>query len=344
MSVGIVGLGLIGGSIALGLRDKTEVIGVDLDSQTRKIAQEKNICHIVTEDLSLLKETDVVFVAVPLDSVETVVKQLSHFPCVVADVGSLKYELSVELNDVANYIGTHPMAGREKGGISAASGVLFENALWVVDSTKDEALIARVTPYIEALGAYTFLLDPKTHDHMVGAVSHLPHLVAVALTLAVKRISQDDDRYFLMAAGGFRDTTRIASGDPYLWNQILTKSPYLKEAATVFSEVFSELAQVEDLTHLLNEACLAREKLPYRGKGVIGEVFSLVIEVVDRPGAIGEITSILAKEHINIKEIEILRQREGESGPLRLGFATSNKALEALELLEQQGYKVQARW
>ncbi|MDD4264491.1 MAG: prephenate dehydrogenase/arogenate dehydrogenase family protein [Firmicutes bacterium] len=344
MSVGVVGLGLIGGSIALGLRDKYEVIGVDLDPKTLEIAKEKGICQKVSDSLLDLNGVEVVFVAVPINSVAGVVKSLSQYDMVIADVGSLKLDLANSLNDIPNFVGTHPMAGREKGGISASDQSLFENALWMVDSTRPTAVIEKVTPYIEALGAYTFLIDPDSHDQMVAAVSHLPHLVAVALTLAAEKISGGDDRLFLMAAGGFRDTTRIASGDPKLWQQILSQSPYLKDAASAFAEIFNKLCKEEELTPYLKEACTIREKLPFRGKGVVGEVFSLVIKVEDKPGEIGEITSILAKKHINIKEIEILKQREGETGPLRLGFSSSKKALEAYNLLKELGYTLEARW
>ncbi len=344
MSVGVVGLGLIGGSIALGLQEKAEVIGVDLNPTTLEIAQKRGICTRVSSDLEILRDTDVVFVAAPLNAVVSIVKKLSAYTCVIADVGSLKMELAASLETIPNYLGTHPMAGREKGGINSSDGALFENALWVVDCTRPVDLIKRVTPYIEALGAYTFLLDPVTHDRMVAAVSHLPHLVAVALTIAAARCSLQDDRYFLMAASGFRDTTRIASGDPYLWQQILSQSPFLKEAALEFSHVFNELIQADDLTDYLSEAKLIREKLPHMGKGVVGEVFSLVIAIQDRPGAIGEVTSLLAREHINIKEIEIIRQREGETGPLRLGFESSQKAVAAFKLLQEFGYTLEARW
>lgn len=344
MKVGVVGLGLIGGSIALGLKGKAEVIGVDLNEETLKIAREREICTTVSNDLSSLKSAEVVFVAVPLKVVTGIVKKLSSFPCIIADVGSLKSDLANELAEITNYIGTHPMAGRELGGITAADGALFENALWVVDSTREARLIEKVTPIIESLGAYTFLLDPLTHDKMAATVSHLPHLVAVALTLAASKLSNYDDRYFLMAAGGFRDSTRIASGDPELWHTILTTSPYLLDAAETFQEIFAELIATDNLKNHLQDACLVREKLPYRGRGVVGDVFSLVIAVEDKPGAIGEITSSLAKEHINIKEIEILKQREGETGPLRLGFQSSQIALQALDLLQKLGYAVEARW
>lgn len=342
--VGVVGLGLIGGSIAMGLCKKNQVIGVDLDQRTLEIALEKGICTTTSSDLSVLKDADIVFVAAPLGAVESIVRALSSYNTIIVDVGSLKMDLAVALSGVKNYLGTHPMAGREKGGIEAADGSLFENALWMVDGTKDQELIKKVTPYIEALGAYTFLIDPKKHDQMVAAVSHLPHLVAVALTLAAERYAEGDDRFFLMAAGGFRDTTRIASGDPELWQQILSQSPYLAEAAQIFAETFNDLLQRQDLTPSLQKAALIREKLPLRGKGVVGEVFSLVIAVEDRPGEIGLITSHLANKHINIKEIEILRQREGETGPLRLGFASSQKAQEAYSLLKQLGYTLEMRW
>ena len=344
MSVGVVGLGLIGGSIALGLRDKFEVIGVDLDPETLRIASEKGICHKVSRELSALKGADVVFVAVPINSVCSIVRELAPYGMAIADVGSLKLDITNALRDVPTFIGTHPMAGREKGGIAASDGTLFENALWMVDRTRPKELIEKVTGYIEALGAYTFLLDPNSHDQMVAAVSHLPHLVAVALTLAAERIAKGDDRLFLMAAGGFRDPTRIASGDPELWQQILSQSPYLKDAAQVFLDVFQTLCAADHLTSYLQEACSIREKLPFKGRGVVGEIFSLVIKVEDKPGAIGEVTSILAGRHINIKEIEILKQREGETGPLRLGFATAEKALEAYSLLKELGYTLETRW
>ena len=121
MSVGVVGLGLIGGSIALGLRDKFEVIGVDLDPETLRIASEKGICHKVSRELSALKGADVVFVAVPINSVCSIVRELAPYGMAIADVGSLKLDITNALRDVPTFIGTHPMAGREKAGLQQAT-------------------------------------------------------------------------------------------------------------------------------------------------------------------------------------------------------------------------------
>ncbi|NPV71129.1 MAG: prephenate dehydrogenase [Firmicutes bacterium] len=225
MVVGIVGLGLIGGSIGLALRSNRpwRVIGYDLIEGVAARAVLVGACHEEAGSLrNLARRSDVVVVAVPSSAIPEVALLAAESMkpgSVVTDVGSVK--LPVQERIIANlppgvqYVGGHPMAGSERSGLEAASADLFRGAVWAItDSGTNLAGVERVGAIVEATGARPLVVDALEHDKTVSFTSHLPYLVALATALCSRQGATDLPLINVLTARGFRDTTRLARSDP----------------------------------------------------------------------------------------------------------------------------------
>ncbi|MHB1127193.1 MAG: prephenate dehydrogenase/arogenate dehydrogenase family protein [Bacillota bacterium] len=353
----VVGLGLIGGSLAMAWTQGKaipEVVGVDLDPESLEIGVETGAIHRGETDLEKgIRHADLIVLAMPVGQMRPVMEQLRpHLRpgMIVTDVGSTKADFVKYMEDnfagVVDYVGGHPMTGSERGGIEAADKYLFENAVYLLTptaKTNPEAL-ETVSHLVRAAGARVVTIDPEEHDLMVAAVSHLPHLVAVALVNTVGNLSVDHPQALMLAAGGFRDTTRVAMGDPVMWRDIcLTNRDRICEMIRRF-RVFLDQIETSVLEHdtgsLMEDFRAAKEtrmQIPAKMKGFLPGIFELVVTVPDRPGMIADIARILGAAGINIADIEILRIREGEGGTIRLGFQSEEAVQLALVQLRQQG-------
>lgn len=361
--VTIIGLGLIGGSMGMALVRgglAAEVVGFDLDAETRRLALDLEAAHrVAASPETAVAGAELVILAVPVGAIPVLASNLkgSLTPgAVVTDVGSTKEAVvrsleSYLMPEVA-YVGGHPMSGSERSGLKAADPYLFENAAYVLtptDKTQPWAL-ERVQALARGIGAIPLVLDAAVHDYLVAAVSHLPHLVAVTLVQTVAQIAKETPEAMLLAAGGFRDTTRVAGGDAGLWRDIfLANREKLLQVLEVFRSSLDRLEQeiraadAAGLGRTLQEARDWRAKIPSRAKGLLPGIYELVVTVPDRPGVIARLGSILAEKGINIIDIEILRVREGEGGSIRLGFQSLEAASAAFDSLRANNIRVQWR-
>ncbi|MCR4400809.1 MAG: prephenate dehydrogenase/arogenate dehydrogenase family protein, partial [Syntrophomonadaceae bacterium] len=241
-------------------------------------------------------------------------------------------------------IGGHPMAGAETTGIAGSDRYLFENAVYVLTPPPGVAAASmeRLQSLVAATGARVLVMDADTHDVLVAAVSHLPHLVAAELV----RVASRQPEALVLAAGGFRDATRIAASNPGMWEDIIFSN---REAVLGQLEaMISSLEEVRDvvaagdrpaLRARLEQARAVRESIPRRQKGLLAQLHEVTAIVPDRPGVIGQVGVVLGRQGVNIVDIEILRVREGDGGTLRLAFATPAEAERAVELLRAEGIK-----
>lgn len=204
---------------------------------------------------------------------------------------------------------------------------------------------------VEATGARPITMRPEIHDEIVATVSHVPHMVAVALVLAAAERDQEVPGLLELAAGGFRDTTRVASGPEDVWTDIcFSNAPSIiagiERIEAVLESVRRVLSQRDHaaLKDMLAQARSVRKSIPARAKGLLSPLFDIVVHVVDRPGAIHEVTGLIGAASINIIDIEILRVREGEGGTLRLAFEEREEMERALEILAAAGHKARARF
>ncbi len=356
-TVTICGVGLLGGSIGLALKTSGftgRIIGISSDAA---VATALSLGCIDEgygyESLdTIVSSTDCLFLCSPIHAIIETIERLGSLRlphgCVITDVGSTKSEIVAaakrRLPEHVHFIGGHPMAGSEKRGPSSADPYLFQNAIYVLTpatGTTDPE-IERFASFLDHnLGCRHVLLPPDLHDTVAAAVSHLPHLLAVAL---VNSAAAMDDRVpgtLSLAAGGFRDMTRIASSPYAMWHDILATNktriaPLIDDFITSLSVVKEQLLH-DGLCDTFTAAEDTRAKIPSTTKGFIHALYEVFVIVKDQPGMIALVANACAKENINIKDIEVLKVRENEAGTIRLAFETKDIARRAVVLLKNLG-------
>lgn len=350
----IAGVGLIGGSIGLGLRQRflaESVVGLDPDPEALDAAQWTGVIdetHL--EPGPWLQEADLVVLAAPVQTLTELAGSLEPFlkpDTIVTDVGGVKAELVRQLSHL-RFVGGHPMAGSERPGVVNADAALLENAVWVltpVAETDPEAL-ARVEEFVTQLGARPLKVEPAQHDRLVAAVSHVPYLTALALTQLVAG-DEDRDLMMLLAAGGFRDLTRVASGstrmsrDMVVGNHEAVKAT-AAELARHFQELISKLDDPEELLRAANRAKRTRDSLPIVKRSLYPARYEVTIAVPDQAGQLGIITQALGEAKVNIKDIEVLGIREA-GGAVRLAFDDEDGMRRGIIALRARGYEIRGR-
>ncbi|MDP5273815.1 prephenate dehydrogenase [Chengkuizengella axinellae] len=360
MKITIFGVGLIGGSLALCFKDKPNIRVVGHSNNPKsvqKYVDRKVVDEATTSIEEAALDADFIFLCVPVGLLEEYLLKLSKLPlksdCIITDVGSTKESItscakSISLKN-GYFIGGHPMAGSERSGVDAATSYLFENAFYVL--TPDPEIPEHIYKRLEDLLAYTksqiIKVDASTHDDIVGAISHLPHIIAVSLVNQVAKYNDQNDLYERLAAGGFKDLTRIASGDPVIWRDILLNNKkillHLLEDWQLEISKFIELLKSDDGQGVEDQFKFAsdfRSKLPERRKGVMTSLFDVYVDIKDHPGVIGHITSELGNRKISLKNIEIIESRAEVPGILRLSFRSENDLENAVELLKELSYSV----
>ncbi|MDG1392022.1 MAG: prephenate dehydrogenase/arogenate dehydrogenase family protein, partial [Ilumatobacter sp.] len=219
----VIGLGLIGGSIALALQERGwTVSGDDARHPTLLAALERGVIDATGLD----PQAEITFVAVPVLAVgDQVDRALAATMGLVTDVGSVKGPVC-RAHDDRRFVGGHPMAGSEFDGLDGAQADLFNSAVWVLTplSTSDDATFAQINSIISSLGADVVALSPERHDQLVAVVSHVPHLTAATLMGMASERAEEHAALLRLAAGGFRDMTRVASGQPDIWIDICSEN------------------------------------------------------------------------------------------------------------------------
>lgn len=351
--IAIYGLGLIGGSLAKAFKksgidlhisafDKTEVLETAL--------ADKTIDEII-EDIESVKSFDVIFLCLPVETSLEYFKKLAPLldtNQIITDVCGIKSIFAKswgELESSGIYIGGHPMTGKENGGYENSDPLLFENSIYVLteDLNKNKEL-SQFRNLVEALGANILYLPAHQHDVIAASVSHLPQLLSVALvnTAALKA---DEYNFLDLAAGGFRDMTRIASSDFTIWESVIRNN---KEEILAAMESFSR--EINSISHLLSRnefqsirkmfesASYKRHEIPANTKGFLSPLHDLFVFVKDEPGVISKMTTALYKLGINIKDIELLKIREGSGGTFRLSFESEEDRKKAADTMDKIGF------
>lgn len=357
----IIGTGLIGGSIALALKRKNfcdTVVGVDEFSTIHRAMDRGTIDEGFNRNElnKAVKGSEFIFICTPVQQIFEllpVVAKAADEGALVCDVGSSKEFIVEEANkhfpESKYFLGTHPMAGAESRGIESADAFLFENAIWVITPGHliPEKMTRKLGLLLEGMGARILMLTPKMHDRIIAAVSHLPQFAAVAMVNLIARFHQEDPNYLKLAAGGFRDMTRIASSPFAVWRDICRTNQ--QQIANFIDEYIAELQRIKQLLneqHLepyFNQAAITRLAIPRDSKGFIRPQYDISIAVEDQPGVIAKFSGVLAKNKINIKDIEVLKVREGEGGTIRLSFDNEADRQKAVDLIREAGFSCYAR-
>lgn len=358
--IAIIGLGVIGSSLGMTLSasGKYYVVGVDKDPLTLQIAIDtKAISEGTVDCIEGVRGAHIVFLSVPVAEIVKIGKRIKEFiepDAVVTDVGSTKEFVVSVLDDLfpSRFVGGHPMTGSELAGIKGADQYLFENALYVLTPTPrtDLAALQKIEAVINETGARVIYLSPQDHDVIVAAVSHLPHLLATVLMNYASRLSMKYPETLALAAGGFRDLTRIAAGHPSMWCDIYASNrSNIIESSCKFRKMLLEIEEAlkeKDFDFLCKEmenARQERDRIPIRARGFLPAVYEVLVTIPDQPGSLANVTGILGKKGINIIDIEILRVREGEGGTIRLAFRTKDDAEKAFYAIREKGIIVKRR-
>ena len=353
-TVVLAGVGLIGGSIGLGLHGRflaERVVGLDPDPSALDAARGLGVIDAARLEAGpWLAEADLVVLATPVRSLERLARELiPHLrpDAIITDVGSVKAPLVRALAG-QRFVGGHPMAGSERGGVLHADASLLENAVWVLTPTAetDPEALRLVRDLVDGLGARPIEVDPDLHDRLVATVSHLPYLAALALTRAVG-LADERDLLALLAAGGFRDLTRVASGSPRMSrDMVVANRDAVRTALAAFSRQLDEVAALLDDPEALLEVAEGskrlRDALPIVRRTLLPARHEIVIAVPDRPGELMRITRALGEADVNIKDIEVLSIREA-GGAVRLAFTEHDGMLRGMEALRAAGYEARGR-
>ncbi len=355
--VAIIGIGLIGGSLALAWKERLpslHVTGFDKPDVLDQAIKRGVIDHGASSVADAVLRADAVFLAVPLNALESVLGALApHLRphTVVTDVGSVKQPVIKAaahlLPGRIRFIGGHPMTGSEQSGLKGADSFLFENAVYVLcpDGQEDSDAYRALTHLVESTGARVLSMDSVQHDRVVACVSHLPQLLATNLMNVAADRSQANPITLQLAAGGFRDMTRIASSPFEMWSAVLEANR--TDVGTALDDLIYALeftrkqlhhgGDLQELRPIFERARAIRNTIPRDFKGFLRPLSDVFVYAKDQPGVLAHITGTLFKQGISIKDIELLKIREGTGGAFRISLEDDRTADAAVAALKSQG-------
>lgn len=360
--IGFIGLGLIGGSIAKTLRKvhpDFELMAYCRTTSTIEKAMEEGVIDIRLSDRDERFGTcDYIFLCAPVStniSYLPFLKGIAKPGCIITDVGSVKGEIhkaAETLGMTHNFIGGHPMTGSEKTGFDSATDYLLENAYYMI-TPGSEVEISALSDFVElvrSLKAIPMVITYEEHDYITAAVSHLPHIVASTLVNALQSLDTPEERMKMIAAGGFKDITRIASSSPEVWQQIcLSNQEQISKVLDAYIRILVQAKYLVDhkkaaeLYDMFDHSKEYRDSLTDASFGPTKKVYVLYCDLLDETGGIAAVTTILAINGINIKNIGIVHNREFEEGVLRIEMYEEECLNLAQKVLSDHGYTIHRR-
>lgn len=380
--IGIIGLGLIGGTLAKTIHrihPTIQIIACDPNRDSLKQAlsegvitqgfdslstdvdcSEREDTHKTGKDsaVSALSSCRYIFLCAPVQQNESFLELLAPYlneACILTDTGSVKASIhaDVRTHGLSRYfIGGHPMAGSEKSGYANATPYLFENAYYIIthDDEIDMDLVTEYKDFIASLGCIPLLMSPTEHDYNTAAVSHLPHILASSLVNLVRRLDNEQEDMKSIAAGGFKDITRIASSSPVMWEEIcetnreqllILLNHFIHDMETIREEI-SESDECAILS-FFQQAKDYRDSLPIQKNSSLPRIYEIYCDLIDEAGGIATIATILATNAISIKNIGIIHNREFQQGVLRIEFYGEEPLRQAILLLRKHHYTIYER-
>ena len=360
--VGFIGLGLIGGSIAKRLQILYKDLTIIATAGHRSTVEAAHAQGLIANDtpcsIDDFYDCDYIFLCTPVQQNIAYLRQLKDHigaQCIITDVGSVKTDIHREVTALGmerQFIGGHPMAGSEKTGLANARDSLLENAYYIITPTagSDEDEIARFRELVISLGAIPMILDYELHDYATAAISHLPHVIAYSLVNLVRTRDDAGETMKTIAAGGFKDITRIASSSPVMWENIcLSNREQLLKLLDDYVEILDMTRQDiaagngSSLIDAFTAAKDYRDSITIQNSGVLEPVYELYIDLLDEAGGIATVATILASNNLSIKNIGIIHNREFEDGVLRLEMYDRPSLDAAVELLGKHHYTIYQR-
>lgn len=356
-TVSIIGVGLLGGSLAAAFKrsDVTErIIGI---SSPRSIEKAKEL-EIIDQGYGYqelaqgLNQSELIILCTPIVNIIELMPKVAscaHPNALITDVGSTKREIMATAAKCfpkgMTFIGGHPMAGSEKSGVSATDPFLFENAIYVLtpDDKTPKDKLDKLSRGFSCIGAQVVILQPDLHDQIAATISHLPQMLAIGLVNLIESVPEHQSIYLRLAAGGFRDMTRIASSPFAMWRDIYaTNADLIQQKLDEYIALlkqFKELVGQEALGDRYTTANRLRDTIPKDTKGFLFPLPNVLVVTKDKPGILARMTKALADHNINISDIEVLKVREGEGGTIRLSVKDNTQAEKAVQILREQGFE-----
>lgn len=359
---GFIGLGLIGGSIARALREiekDARIIAYDVNQDSLRLALEDGVANEITDKIDeRFSHCDYVFLCAPVqknDSNLLLLKEFLSKETLLTDVGSVKTDIHKNVQALgleSQFIGGHPMAGSERIGYVNSKSVLLQNAYYILTPTDSvpKAMIENYRALVEKMGAIPLILSCEQHDYVTAAVSHLPHVISASLVNLVRDSDNAEGLMKMIAAGGFKDITRISSSSAAMWQQIcLTNTENIENlldayiASLTRFRMFLEQKDSDKLYETFDGARIYRDSFINASSGPIKKSFVLTVDIADEPGAIAAIATILALQQVSIKNIGITHNREYEGGVLRIELPDKDSREKAETILKNKGYVIYTR-
>ena len=355
--LGIVGLGLIGGSLAKAARHYCgvpEIVAYNRHTDVLEAALAEGVIDRATTQLDeTFANCDVIVLCTPVAMLYPCAKALLPYlspQTILTDVGSVKGELMAQMEALSGqvtFVGGHPMTGSERSRYPASRPHLFENAYYLFTPTAQtpDWALTTLTEFAAQIGAIPITLSPAEHDHAVAAISHLPHVVAAGLVNYVKQADTAAGVMHLLAAGGFRDLTRIASSSPEMWDNICTQNrEEILEAIAALETVLADFKQKlarHDSPAVYEYFAVARDyrdSFSFVTPGQHVERYGIAVDIQDRPGSIALIAVLFSSHGINIKNMSIVNNREQMEGVLHIAFDSEAARQKSLALLRDLNY------
>ncbi len=357
--IGYIGLGLIGGSIAKTVHriyPDIEQIAYKPNADTLKPAVDDGVISVACTGLNdEFRDCDIIYLCAPVLDNNTYIGQLNDMlsdNMLITDVGSVKSGIHAvirEYPDVeCHFIGGHPMCGTEKTGYENATAYMLENAYYMLTPTHTvpESKVHEFEEFIRSIGALPLILDCEKHDFAVGSISHLPTVIASTLVNLVKNLDDDGETLRTIAAGGFRDITRIASSDPTMWENIcVANRDQIIGLIDAYVDAIRQTRDTiaggseEEIFEFFDSAKEYRDSF-HISSGALHPVYQLFLDLIDEAGGIATVATILAANLINIKNIGIIHNREFQQGVLQVEFYDQPSYDQAVELLKKHHYNV----
>lgn len=357
-NIGFIGLGLIGGSVAKAIRRVYPEVTITAYNRNQDVLNDAVCDGTVTvaadESLQAFASCDLIFLCVPVVTALKFMDALTKIRkpgCILTDVGSVKGDIhryAEEHNMGSFFIGGHPMAGSEKTGYANASDRLVENAWYIMTPSKEvpEESVCMMKEMLEGIGALPLIMDYREHDKVTAAISHLPHVISASLVNLVHDADGPEEHMRRIAAGGFRDITRISSSSPQMWQEICLSNP--ENICDMLNLYITKLLDYRDaienkdsdkLLEIFTDCKDYRDSFDTKAGSVLRE-FRIYLDLIDEAGSIATVATILAVNTISIKNIGIVHNREFEQGVLRIVFYEEASMKKAIGLLGNRGYTI----
>ncbi|MCR5404805.1 MAG: prephenate dehydrogenase [Butyrivibrio sp.] len=359
---GFIGLGLLGGSIAKAIKKAdpdSYIMAYAPHRETVDTAQSEGIVDRPLSEIGAdFKECDIVFLCAPVSVNNANLRALVPFigeHTTITDIGSVKTSIHSVVRELGledRFIGGHPMAGTERIGYKNSRAGLLENAYYILTKT-GKTQKERLTEYeelIKKISAIPLIVPFEQHDYITAAISHVPHVISASLVNLVKDSDSEDHLMKTVAAGGFKDITRISSSSPTMWNQIcMTNSDNISELLSRYIDSLYDIKLAidehdeEKVSAFFESAREYRESFVSTSSGPIRQVYDLWVDIDDKPGNLARVATILSDHMINIKNIGITHNREYQNGALRIELHDKAGLDKSHEVLYQAGFTCYSR-